>query len=69
MSYNIGPNGWNNWYSDADIKALLHIWGRENDNENLGFSKKSNSYQFRRGRDNNRYFIKSLEMAYLNFYL
>ena len=59
MSYNIGSNGWNTWYSEADIKALLNIWGRENDNENLGFSKKSISYKFRRERDTNRYFIKS----------
>ena len=58
MSYNIGPNGWNTWYSDADIQALLNIWGRENDNGSLNFSNTSSYYQFKK-EDSNRYFINS----------
>jgi len=29
MSYNEGDNGWDTWFSDADIKALQLIWGLE----------------------------------------
>lgn len=31
MSYNISPDGWNTWFSDTDIAALIEIWGAEND--------------------------------------
>jgi len=29
MSYNEGDEGWDNWFSEADIKALQLIWGLE----------------------------------------
>ena len=32
MSYNISPDGWDTWYSDLDIAALIQIWGVEDDN-------------------------------------
>ena len=32
MSYNSGPDGWNDWFTDNDIAALVEIWGVENDN-------------------------------------
>lgn len=31
MSYNISPDGWDIWFSDADLIALQSIWGAEND--------------------------------------
>ena len=31
MSYNISPDGWDTWFSDADLIALQSIWGVEND--------------------------------------
>ena len=31
MSYNQSINGWDYWFSDADITALQSIWGVEND--------------------------------------
>ena len=31
MSYNRGPNGWNDWFSSHDLNALISIWEREND--------------------------------------
>ena len=48
MSYNQGLNGWNEWFTPLDVNALKSIWGRENDNNNLEFSKKSNEYTFHR---------------------
>ena len=32
MSYNKGPNGWRDNWSQSDIDALVSIWGAENDN-------------------------------------
>ena len=29
MSYNEGPDGWDTWFSDADIQALQALWGSE----------------------------------------
>ena len=34
MSYNIGPDGWNTWFSDIDIATMIKIWGVEDDNGN-----------------------------------
>ena len=31
MSYNISPDGWDTWFSNADLLALQSIWGIEND--------------------------------------
>ena len=31
MSYNISPDGWDTWFSDVDIAALVQIWGVEDD--------------------------------------
>lgn len=33
MSYNQGPDGWDTWFSEADIKALQYIWGTESDSD------------------------------------
>ena len=32
MSYNASPDGYDNWFSDLDIAALIEVWGVENDN-------------------------------------
>ena len=58
MSYNIGSEGWNTWYSDEDIDALLSIWGREDDNSELKFRENHNTYKFRKSEDK-EYYIKS----------
>lgn len=47
MSYNIGPNGWDEWFSMTDLKALKSIWGREDDLGFMKFDQKSNKYKFK----------------------
>ena len=42
MSYNIGPQGWDTWFSDYDIAALMQIWGAEDDN-GLGYNGTSSN--------------------------
>ena len=44
MSYNIGPQGWNTWFSDLDIAALIQIWGVEDDNGNGHNGTRSNDH-------------------------
>ena len=48
MSYNRGPNGWSTWFSQADIHALISIWGRENDDGFINFEKSSSNYKFKK---------------------
>ena len=44
MSYNISPDGWDSWFSDNDIAALIEIWGVES-NDGRGFEgTKSDDY-------------------------
>ena len=31
MSYNEGDIGWQTWYTQSDLNALISVWGREND--------------------------------------
>ena len=47
MSYNMGPNGWDEWFSITDIQALKSIWGREDDSGSMKFDKKSKNYNFK----------------------
>ena len=58
MSYNMGSNGWDTWYSEADIDALISIWGRENDDGIINFRNKSEAYKIRR-TGLNKYAVKS----------
>ncbi len=58
MSYNIGSNGWSQWFTKDDILALQSLWGRENDDGSLHFSQASKNYQFRKN-DNDKFLIKS----------
>ena len=44
MSYNIGPQGWNTWFSDLDIAALIQIWGVEDDNGDGHNGTRSNDH-------------------------
>ena len=46
MSYNISPDGWDVWFSDLDIAALIQIWGVEDDNGN-GYDGTSSNDVFR----------------------
>ena len=48
MSYNNGENGWSDWYSEADINALIAIWGRENDLGIINFEKNSFDYKYKK---------------------
>ena len=32
MSYNVGPTGWNDWFSSIDLATLIQCWGVEDDN-------------------------------------
>ena len=63
MSYNIGENGWDTWFSPNDLNALLTIWGREDDSGIINYNKKFEHYKFKKsGKD---YFIKT-EIDYEN---
>ena len=58
MSYNIGINGWSDWFSEIDLLALKSIWGRENDNGKMNFTQSSNNYKITRN-SSNQYHIKT----------
>ena len=58
MSYNAAPDGWDNWFSQNDLNALIRIWGRENDNGFINFAKNSSQYKYRKSSDNS-YFINT----------
>ena len=73
MSYNKGESGWNTWFSESDIDALIKIWGRENDGGFINFEKTSTNYQFIK-RENDNYYVKSTvglesisELDYVSF--
>ena len=51
MSYNIGKDGWNNWFTEKDLNALKNIWGRENDNKIINFDYNFSNYSFKREAD------------------
>ena len=48
MSYNMGPDGWNTWFSKLDILALQSIWGRENDQGFISIDGLSSDFEFTR---------------------
>ena len=48
MSYNRGPQGWDKWFSQADLNALISIWGRENDQGFINLKNHSSNYKYRR---------------------
>ena len=52
MSYNRGEEGWNSWFSETDLNALIHIWGRENDLGYITLPKNSYDYKYKRKSDN-----------------
>ena len=58
MSYNRGPEGWDTWFSNTDLNALISIWGRENDNGIMKFNKESKTYKYIQST-NHSYQIKS----------
>ena len=64
MSYNIGPNGWDEWFSNTDLQALKSIWGRENDLGSMKFEEKSNNYKYKVDSSDSL-FIKT-ELGYEN---
>lgn len=33
MSYNEGDIGWRTWYAESDLKALISVWGAEDDHD------------------------------------
>ncbi len=46
MSYNIPSKGYSTWFSNADINALISIWGRENDKGNINYKYDFDTYKF-----------------------
>lgn len=46
MSYNRGPEGWDDWFSQNDLNALISIWGREDDQGFITYEKNSSDYKF-----------------------
>ena len=42
MSYNEGDIGWQTWYTESDLDALIYVWGEENDNSDTGPSDLNN---------------------------
>ncbi len=58
MSYNKAQSGWNTWFTDHDLYALKKIWGRENDDGSMQFTKKSSEYKFYQSQ-NNSYSIET----------
>ena len=46
MSYNIPSKGYSTWFSNADINALISIWGRENDKGSINYRMNFDEYKF-----------------------
>ena len=57
MSYNIGKEGWDTWFSINDLNALIKIWGRENDTGVVTYNKEFKDYKFK--KTERTYYIKS----------
>ncbi len=73
MSYNRSPNGWNKWFSEVDLNALISIWGRENDTGVIHYDKSQSDYKYKK-ISSNSYSIKTeigfediTDMSYLQF--
>ena len=58
MSYNIGDDGWDTWFSDNDINALQFMWGREDDDGNIKIDGLSKEYKFYQSKEK-KYTIKT----------
>ncbi len=58
MSYNIGPNGWEDWFSETDLNALIKTWGREDDDGIIQYNKVSKNFKFKK-KSSNRYYIET----------
>ncbi len=58
MSYNIPESGYSSSFSEADLNALISIWGRENDEGYITYPKKYDQYSFYKLGDGN-YSIKT----------
>tara|TARA_B100000902_G_scaffold398768_1_gene466781 strand:+ start:260 stop:1435 length:1176 start_codon:yes stop_codon:yes gene_type:complete len=52
MSYNRGEDGWDEWFSELDINALISIWGREDDLGLINYTKSSYEYEYIRNSTN-----------------
>ena len=46
MSYNIPESGYSTSFSDADLNALISIWGREDDNGYISYEENYDQYSF-----------------------
>ncbi len=52
MSYNRSPEGWNKWFSESDLNALISIWGREDDTGIINYDKYQYDYKYKRNSNN-----------------
>ena len=62
MSYNRGPNRWNNWFSKNDLNALISIWGREDDLGFINFDKNSFDYKYK--KISNKSYVIKIEIGF-----
>ncbi len=46
MSYNVPKSGYSTSFSEADLNALISIWGRENDKGYITYKKEYDQYSF-----------------------
>ncbi len=46
MSYNVPISGYSTTFSEADLNALISIWGREDDNGYISYKKEFDQYSF-----------------------
>ena len=46
MSYNVPESGYSTSFSEADLNALISIWGRENDKGYITYKKEYDQYSF-----------------------
>ena len=58
MSYNHSPSGLRSSFTEADINALISIWGREDDDGSTSYQKNFDEYKFYR-INSNSYSIKT----------
>jgi len=58
MSYNVPNSGYSTIFSEADLNALISIWGREDDNGYIKFENEFDQYDFYK-LEEDKYAIKT----------
>tara|TARA_B100000214_G_C23963082_1_gene626294 strand:- start:1279 stop:2457 length:1179 start_codon:yes stop_codon:yes gene_type:complete len=55
MSYIPSDEGWDKWFSQSDLNALISIWGRENDDGIVKHERNSSDYKYKKSSKGNLY--------------